>query len=67
VDVNDIGSEVISLSDNSALTKNEVAAILKDNPLGQGSQQTPIGIIRSLGKEESLALSQVSAADKQDS
>ncbi len=64
VDVNDIGSEVISVSDNSTLTKLEISCILKDNPLGQGSQQTPIGIIRSLRKEENLALSQASATDE---
>lgn len=62
VDVNDIGSEVIALSENSTLTKNQVCAILKDNPLGQGSQQTPIGIIRCLEKEETMALPQVSVA-----
>ena len=62
VDVNDIGSEVIALSNNSPLSKGEVADILKDNPLGQGSQQTPMGIIRLLGTDEVFALSQVSAA-----
>jgi hypothetical protein len=60
VDVNDIGSEVISLSNNSLLTKKEIAEILKDNPLGQGSQQTPIGIIRRLSSEEKIAYSQAS-------
>ncbi|WP_051534082.1 coenzyme F420-0:L-glutamate ligase [Desulfitibacter alkalitolerans] len=65
VDVNDIGSEVIALSNNSPLTKGEIAGILKDNPLGQGSQQTPMGIIRLLGAEESFALSQVSATKEE--
>jgi len=60
VDVNDIGSEVIAVSNNSLLTKDEIANILKDNPLGQGSQQTPMGIIRMLGTDEEFALSQVS-------
>ena len=64
VDVNDIGSEVIATSSNSPLTKDEIADILKDNPLGQGSQQTPMGIIRMLGTDEGFALSQVSAAQE---
>ena len=59
VDVNDVGSEVIALSNNSPLTKDEIADILKDNPLGQGSQQTPMGIIRpaEAAADESLASS----------
>ncbi len=44
VDVNDIGANVLGASPgvNRAL----VAAILGDNPMGQSTQRTPIGIIR---------------------
>jgi len=61
VDINDVGREVIAVSNNSLLTKEEIADILKDNPLGQGSQQTPIGIIRFLEAEQAAALTQESA------
>ena len=46
VDVNDVGSEVIGSSRgvDTAL----VAACLRDNPLGQAHQQTPLGLIRAV-------------------
>lgn len=52
VDVNDIGREVIALSPKSPLSVDTIAAVLRDNPLGQGSQQTPMGLIRSMSQEE---------------
>ncbi|HOO26274.1 MAG TPA: coenzyme F420-0:L-glutamate ligase [Clostridiales bacterium] len=45
VDANDIGCNVLGFSDNN-FTEEQCAAIFKDNPLGQGSQQTPIAIVR---------------------
>ena len=45
VDINDLGGNVLG----STLSRRDdalVAQILRDNPLGQGSQSTPLGIIR---------------------
>lgn len=47
VDINDLGGEIIGVSDNE-LNKKILAQILADNPLGQSKQQTPIGIIRQI-------------------
>lgn len=57
VDLNDLGGNILGLSNknvsngNLSLTKDKkelLLKILKDNPLGQGSEQTPIGIIRKV-------------------
>ncbi len=45
VDVNDIGGKVLGSSDLK-IDLELIPRILKDNPLGQDDQQTPIGIIR---------------------
>ncbi len=45
IDANDIGCNVLGFSDDS-LNQDQCAAIFKDNPLGQGSQQTPIALVR---------------------
>ncbi len=47
VDLNDLGGKILGRSDRS-LDKNWLLAVLRDNPLGQSSEQTPIGIIREL-------------------
>ena len=47
VDVNDLSGKILGTSDNS-LDRELLPKILKDNPLGQSSQQTPMGIIRAL-------------------
>jgi hypothetical protein len=44
VDVNDLGSEVMGASSN--VNRELVAQALRDNPLGQGAYQTPLGILR---------------------
>lgn len=47
VDINDIGGNILG----STLAKSDnkrVVKILKDNPLGQGVQSTPLGIVRVL-------------------
>jgi F420-0:Gamma-glutamyl ligase len=44
VDVNDLGSNVLGATEG--LDRDRVAAILRDNPLGQKSEQTPLGLIR---------------------
>lgn len=45
VDINDLAGKILGASDPS-LDRSHYAAILKDNPLGQSGQQTPMGIIR---------------------
>ncbi len=45
IDVNDIDGQILGVSDAS-LDKELLVKILKDNPLGQSAQQTPMGIIR---------------------
>jgi asparagine synthase (glutamine-hydrolysing) len=44
IDANDIGVNVLGVSDgvDAAL----VASLLRDNPLGQGAQQTPVALLR---------------------
>ncbi len=46
IDANDLGVNVLGVSQgvDSELAK----AIFKDNPLGQGSEQTPMAVVRSL-------------------
>ncbi len=46
VDANDIGVNILGVS--NGLDKKLVAKIIKDNPLGQTDEQTPIGIIREV-------------------
>lgn len=43
IDANDLGRNVLGNSTN--LTNDEVAEIFRDNPMGQGSEQTPISIV----------------------
>jgi len=45
VDINDLEGEILGVSDKK-LSKKLYARILKDNPLGQDDQQTPMGVIR---------------------
>ena len=48
MDANDIGREVLGVSEPS-LDIEMCKAIFADNPLGQASQQTPIAIVRKVG------------------
>jgi hypothetical protein len=45
VDINDLEGQILGVSDKH-LDKELYARILKDNPLGQDDQQTPMGVIR---------------------
>ena len=45
VDINDLGGNILGASDPSA-DRDLYARILKDNPLGQSHEGTPMGIIR---------------------
>ena len=47
VDINDIDGVILGISDES-IDRELYARILKDNPLGQSRQQTPMGIIRKI-------------------
>ncbi|MEE1186870.1 MAG: coenzyme F420-0:L-glutamate ligase [Acutalibacteraceae bacterium] len=46
-DINDIGGNILGAS-NKKLDLKLMVKILKDNPLGQSSEQTPMGIIRKI-------------------
>jgi len=46
VDANDLGVNILGAS--AGVDKKLVAQIIKDNPLGQTDEQTPIGIIRKM-------------------
>lgn len=45
-DVNDLGRNIIGLSNDLKDRKKEILEALKDNPAGQSNQQTPIIILR---------------------
>lgn len=47
IDVNDIDGVILGVSDPS-MDKEWLVRVLKDNPLGQSRQQTPMGIIRKI-------------------
>lgn len=48
VDINDLEGQILGVSDRS-MDKALYVRILRDNPLGQDDQQTPMGIIRATG------------------
>jgi F420-0:gamma-glutamyl ligase-like protein len=47
VDINDLGGNILGSTLDKAEEK-RLIAILKDNPLGQGHQSTPLGIVRAV-------------------
>lgn len=47
IDANDLGQEILGYSNDIKMSKEELKAMIKDNPAGQGSQQTPLILIRS--------------------
>lgn len=47
VDVNDLTGKILGAS-SPELDREKLARILRDNPLGQSAQQTPMGIIREV-------------------
>lgn len=48
VDVNDVGSEVLASS--SGVDRRLVQELMRDNPMGQGAQGTPVAILRRMGQ-----------------
>lgn len=47
VDINDLGQDIMGVSSDK-VARLPLKQILKDNPLGQSREQTPIGIIREV-------------------
>jgi F420-0:gamma-glutamyl ligase-like protein len=47
VDINDLGGNILGSTLDKA-TEKRLVTILKDNPLGQGHQSTPLGVIRTV-------------------
>ncbi len=47
VDINDIDGVILGVSEKS-MNRDKIKRILKDNPLGQDHEQTPMGIIREV-------------------
>jgi hypothetical protein len=47
VDINDLGGNILGSTLDKAGEK-RLIAILKDNPLGQGHQSTPLGVVRAV-------------------
>lgn len=47
VDINDLGGNILGSTMDKAGEK-RLVAILKDNPLGQGHESTPLGIVRAV-------------------
>ncbi len=52
VDVNDIGAEILAASNH--VDENLVRELLRDNPMGQGSQRTPLAVLRPTAQEKQL-------------
>lgn len=46
VDANDLGQEILGYSSDIKLKKEELKALIKDNPAGQGKELTPFILIR---------------------
>lgn len=46
VDANDLGQELLGTSDDLSDKKEGLLAMIKDNPAGQGREQTSIILIR---------------------
>ncbi len=51
IDANDLGVDILGVS-GSEVDTSLLTALLRDNPLGQSSEQTPIGIIRAAEEAE---------------
>jgi F420-0:gamma-glutamyl ligase len=47
VDLNDLGGKILGKS-HKTIDERDILGILRDNPLGQSREQTPIGIIREI-------------------
>jgi len=57
IDANDLGVEVLAA--NNGIDKKLLKSVLKDNPLGQSSEQTPIGILRQINPTSDIRTSDV--------
>ena len=52
IDANDIGVEILGKSHN--VDANKVRSLLKQNPLGQSNESTPMGILRPVDKRREI-------------
>lgn len=52
VDANDLGQEILGHSQDITLSEEELKGLIKDNPAGQGKEQTPIILIRKKKEEQ---------------
>lgn len=52
IDANDLGQEILGYSSDITMSIEELKELIKDNPAGQGSQTTPLILIRKKKKEE---------------
>ena len=49
VDINDLGQDILGFSNKKLKEKRKLfEQVLSDNPLGQGHEQTPLGLIRKI-------------------
>ena len=60
IDANDYGVEILGLWPTS-LSRRRLAAALRDNPLGQSCQRTPVGILRPVGEREAEVCAKLDA------
>ena len=60
VDVNDIGVEILGKS--HTIDADKVRGLLRQNPLGQSSESTPMGILRSVDIRQKVAQAQQKTA-----
>ncbi|MBQ3379639.1 MAG: coenzyme F420-0:L-glutamate ligase [Clostridia bacterium] len=51
VDINDLAGRILGAS-HTSMDRDRLVKILKDNPLGQSAQQTPMGLIREIDAED---------------
>jgi F420-0:gamma-glutamyl ligase-like protein len=51
VDINDLAGRILGAS-HTSMNRDTLVKILKDNPLGQSAQQTPMGLIRKVDAED---------------
>jgi len=49
IDANDLGVNVLGVSEGG--DRAFVRAVFKDNPLGQSGEQTPMAIVRGVGRQ----------------
>ncbi|MGN0518777.1 MAG: F420-0--gamma-glutamyl ligase [Acutalibacteraceae bacterium] len=64
VDANDLGQEILGYSDDITLTPEELKGLIRDNPSGQGSELTPIILIRKKPADDAEPVEQESVSEE---